>query len=192
MGVVSGTVLECGGKVTGVVPYAMVISGGEREKGDSEKGLKVELKEKGREAIETVVVQSMHDRKVEMARRADGFIGLPGGFGTFEEVLEVTTWSQLGIHDKPVVLLNILGFWDPLRQLIEHSIQAGFIQSSNERLIVFVDGPAIPEEHITFDWGTAALKALDGWKRGHNHPLFDWTKVMNGTPNKEDGNWAAT
>ncbi|KAF9453253.1 hypothetical protein P691DRAFT_755706 [Macrolepiota fuliginosa MF-IS2] len=192
MGVVSGTVLEHGGKVTGIVPYAMVISGGEREKGDSEKTLRVDIKEKGREAVETFVVQSMHERKVEMARRSVGFVGLPGGFGTFEEVLEVTTWTQLGIHDKPVVLVNVLGFWDPLRQLIKRSIQEGFIKSTSEHLVTFVDGPANPEEHPTYDWGTATLAALDEWERGRHHALFDWTQKMDGTADRKDGQLIAT
>lgn len=192
MGVVSGAVLENGGKVTGIIPHAMIISGGEGSRVDDEEAKGVELKEKGREAVETVVVQSMHERKVEMAKRADGFIGLPGGFGTFEEVLEVTTWTQLGIHDKPVVLCNVLGFWNPLRELIRHSVQEGFIRSASEGLIIFVDGPASTEEHLDFDWGTATLAALDKWAQGHNKPLFDWAQKMNGLEDKEEGRWIAT
>lgn len=116
----------------------------------------------------------MHERKVEMASRAGGFIGLPGGYGTFEEVFEVTTWTQLGIHEKrvtslsfllfihcdskscwnlAVVLLNVLGFYGPLRDIIRNGVKAGFIQPSNERLITFVDGPDDLTEHGAFDWG---------------------------------------
>ncbi|THH16940.1 hypothetical protein EW146_g3775 [Bondarzewia mesenterica] len=170
MGIVSGAVLEGGGDVTGVIPFAMAAGGGEREKSE-EPTLHVKLNEKGREKI---VVQSMHERKVEMAKRAGGFIGLPGGFGTFEEILEVTTWSQLGIHSKPVVLVNVLGFFEPLRAMIQRAVSDGFIQQHNEHLIVFVDGPADQAEHETFDWGSAALTALDGWCRGAP-ALFDWT-----------------
>uniref|UniRef100_A0A8H8CN46 Cytokinin riboside 5'-monophosphate phosphoribohydrolase n=1 Tax=Psilocybe cubensis TaxID=181762 RepID=A0A8H8CN46_PSICU len=173
MGVVSGAVLEGGGKVLGVIPHAMVAAGGEDEKVQST--TKVYLNEAGREKVENIVVETMHERKVEMAQRADGFVGLPGGFGTFEEVLEVTTWSQLGIHDKPVVLINVLSFWEPLRTLIKSSIDAGFIKPSSERLIQFIDGPENHEEHESFDWGTAAIEALDNWEKGRGDPLFVWS-----------------
>ncbi|CAA7267891.1 unnamed protein product [Cyclocybe aegerita] len=171
MGVVSGAVLGQGGEVIGVIPKAMLIGGGEGDKGDNP--LCVDLNEVGRGKI---VVESMHERKVEMAKRVEGFIGLPGGFGTFEEVLEVTTWSQLGIHDKPVVLLNVLSFWEPLRVLIKSSIDAGFIRPASESLVLFVDGPAAPEDHESFDWGKAALDALKAWKGRQSKPLFDWSK----------------
>ncbi|KAJ7184357.1 hypothetical protein C8R46DRAFT_1158696 [Mycena filopes] len=167
MGVVSGAVLERGGKVTGVVPYAMVAAGGEGEKTSSK--VEVNIDEAGREKIEHVVVDSMHVRKVEMARRSAGFVGLPGGFGTFEEVLEVTTWTQLGIHNKrecPVLrwsLLNVYSFFEPLRALIENGISYGFIKPASKALIVF-----------------AALKALDGWERNPGDALFDWEARMEG------------
>ncbi|XP_006458229.1 hypothetical protein AGABI2DRAFT_199661 [Agaricus bisporus var. bisporus H97] len=183
MGVVSNSVLAHGGEVTGIIPYAMVAGGGEKPKSDEEDG--VELQDTRRERVKTVVVQSMHERKVEMAKRVDGFIGLPGGYGTFEEVLEVTTWTQLGIHDKPVVLVNILGFWNPLRELIRQSVQAGFIRTASEKLIIFIDGPTNQEEHMTFDWGSAALTAIDDWELGNNNPLFDWTLKMNGAAEKK-------
>ncbi|KAF9483869.1 hypothetical protein BDN70DRAFT_873261 [Pholiota conissans] len=176
MGVVSGSVLEKGGKVIGVIPQAMIAAGGEKDKLEDGSPRAV-LEELGREAVETILVESMHERKVEMAKRVNGFIGLPGGFGTFEEVMEVTTWTQIGIHDKPVVLLNVLSFWDPLRVLIKNSIDAGFIRPTSERLIVFVDGPEDKVEHEFFDWGRAALHALDSWERGSSNGLFKWTKT---------------
>ncbi|TFK42704.1 hypothetical protein BDQ12DRAFT_289355 [Crucibulum laeve] len=191
MGVVSGAVLEGKGKVTGIVPFAMVAAGGEQEKSDPGNSLKVVLDVPGREAAETIVVNSMHERKVEMAKRADGFIGLPGGFGTFEEVLEVTTWTQLGIHNKPVVLLNVRRFWEPLRQLIKNSIEEGYIKPSSEHLIVFVDGPESLEEHDTYDWGTAGLKALDEWQSDPEGPLFNWLTNKDGEVSA-DGKLAAT
>lgn len=117
----------------------------------------------------------MHERKVEMAKLACGFIGLPGGLGTFEEILEVTTWSQLGIHSKPVVLLNVLGFYDPLRALIKSGMDAGFIAKRNENLIVFVDGPSLRSEHENFDWGSAGVKAINDWNSTEIIPLFDWS-----------------
>ncbi|KAJ7722297.1 hypothetical protein DFH07DRAFT_760057 [Mycena maculata] len=178
MGVVSGAVLERGGKVTGIVPFAMVSAGGESAKVDSK--VTVDLNEAGREKIEHVVVDSMHERKVEMARRVAGFFGLPGGFGTFEEVMEVTTWTQIGIHNKPVVLLNVLSFFEPLRKLINNGIEYGFIRPESRDLIIFVDGPSAPAEHDSFNWGEVALQALDAWKRNAEDGLFDWTARMGG------------
>ncbi|KAF9525284.1 hypothetical protein CPB83DRAFT_897155 [Crepidotus variabilis] len=181
MGVVSGAVLEGGGKVIGVTPSAMIKAGGEAEKVTSP--VKVKISQKGREKIETIstsdnpfiVVESMHERKVEMAKRADGFIGLPGGYGTFEEILEATTWSQLGIHDKPVVLLNVLSFWEPLRMMIKSGINSGFIRPSGEQLITIVDGPEDHQEHESFDWGKAAIEAIDRWEVGGIDNLYDWS-----------------
>ncbi|KAJ7915541.1 hypothetical protein B0H13DRAFT_2000153 [Mycena leptocephala] len=178
MGVVSGAVLEHGGKVTGIVPYAMTIAGGESEKVGSR--VDVQLNEAGREKIEHIVVNSMHERKVEMARRVSAFIGLPGGFGTFEEILEAATWTQLGIQNKPVVLLNVCSFWEPLRQLINNGIAYGFIRSISKDLVVFVDGPSSHTEHESFNWGQAALKAIDGWKRDADDGLYNWTPIIEG------------
>ncbi|KAJ6500602.1 hypothetical protein C8R45DRAFT_978305 [Mycena sanguinolenta] len=174
MGVVSAAVLERNGQVTGIVPAAMVAAGGEGNPAD------VILNEPGREKIENIVVGSMHERKVEMARKAAGFIGLPGGFGTFEEVLEVITWTQLGIHNKPVVLLNVCSFWEPLRQLIDNGVTYKFIKPISKDLVVFVDGPSSHREHETFNWGQAALEALDGWKRSPEHGLYNWTSDKKG------------
>ncbi|KAA1477066.1 hypothetical protein DENSPDRAFT_861398 [Dentipellis sp. KUC8613] len=175
MGIVSGTVLKGGGEVTGVVPHAMTLGGGEGDK-TSSKSAPVLLNEPGREKI---VVSSMHERKVEMATRAGGFIGLPGGFGTFEEIMEVITWTQIGIHNKPVVLVNVRGFYEPLRVLIKNAIRDGFINPKNETLAIFVDGPADHAEHETFDWGKASLEALDNWE-GPPWAMFDWTTKVGG------------
>jgi len=175
MGVVSGTVLENGGRVTGVMPFAMAAKGGEKEK----VGTEVDVDFLDRKNVETIIVDSMHERKVEMAKRVEGFIGLPGGFGTFEEILEVATWTQIGIHLKPVIVLNILAFWDPLRQLIKNSIEGGYVRAENRGLIVFVDGPEDLDEHENFDWGNAGIKAIETWEKANVSPLFDWTKRMN-------------
>ncbi|KAJ8093075.1 hypothetical protein PM082_020557 [Marasmius tenuissimus] len=187
MGAVSRAVVAGGGRVTGIIPVAMVAAGGEQEKVEQpaldEKSALVEL-EPDDEKFQTILVPSMHTRKVEMARRSCGFIGLPGGYGTFEEVCEAITWTQLGIHDKPVVLINVLGFYEPFRQLIEKSVESGFIQEYNESLVVFVDCPReAKEEHETFDWGSAALDALDNWhtaRCGVPKSLFDWSKTTDG------------
>ncbi|KIY48334.1 hypothetical protein FISHEDRAFT_73893 [Fistulina hepatica ATCC 64428] len=171
MGVISGTVLEGGSNVTGVVPYSMLAAGGEGQGMDDKT---VVIDEKGREGVQTIIVNTMHERKVEMARRADAFIGLPGGFGTYEEILEVMTWTQLGIHRKPVLLLNVLNFYDPLRALVKNGVSAGFIRPQNGNIVIFVDGPSDHVDHETFDWGTAAFRALDAWKPDDISPIYNW------------------
>ncbi|KAI0373261.1 hypothetical protein BV20DRAFT_1104084 [Pilatotrama ljubarskyi] len=178
MGAVSGAVLEAGGDVTGVTPFAMIAAGGEI---DQSKGIHkphIQVKEKGREKVSraqaAIVVNSMHERKAEMAKRSCGFIGLPGGYGTFEELLEVICWSQVGIHSKPVIVLNIRNFYDPLRELIQNGIREGFILEKNAQLVRFIDGPADHAEHETFDWGKAAMDALDHWQGVAASHFYNW------------------
>ncbi|KAF8894495.1 hypothetical protein BD779DRAFT_842386 [Infundibulicybe gibba] len=177
MGAVSDAVLDSGGKVIGVVPFAMISAGGE---GDKTRTLPPRPKSEI-EQIQTIVVDSMHERKAQMAARVQGFVGLPGGFGTFEEVLEVTTWTQLGIHTKPVVLLNIRSYYEPLRQLVENGVREGFINPRNQKIIIFVDGPESHTEHEDFDWGAAALAAIEAWQSENVAPLFDWSKRADGS-----------
>jgi uncharacterized protein (TIGR00730 family) len=114
MGVVADAVLAAGGHVTGVIPHALVAR---------------ELAHQGVQDLR--VVASMHERKALMADLADGFVALPGGFGTFEELCEVITWTQLGLHAKRCGLLNVGGFYDPLLELFEHAAREGFIRPSN-------------------------------------------------------------
>ncbi|KAI0781391.1 hypothetical protein BD413DRAFT_505009 [Trametes elegans] len=174
MGAVSGAVLDAGGDVTGVTPFAMIAAGGEI---DQSKGIHqphIQLKEKGREKAEMIVVNSMHERKAEMAKRSCAFIGLPGGYGTFEEVLEVVCWSQVGIHGKPVLVVNVRNFWDPLRELIRNGIREGFILPKNEQLVRFVEGPADHAEHETFDWGKATMDTLDEWQGVAASHFYNW------------------
>ena len=83
----------------------------------------------------TTVVNDMHSRKRLMADESDAFVAMPGGYGTFEEIMECITWSQLGIHNKPVILFNINGFYDSLLEFIQHSIQEGFISKSNGDIV---------------------------------------------------------
>jgi len=85
---------------------------------------------------EVRAVSGMHERKAEMARFADAFIALPGGYGTLEELLEVITWAQLGIHKKPVGLLNVDGFYDPLLSFIDMAVNEGFIKEDARRIII--------------------------------------------------------
>lgn len=84
-----------------------------------------------------------------------------------------------------VVLLNVLAYFDPLRQLIQNGVTEGYINASNE-LVVFVDGPALHEEHENFDWGKAGLEAIDAWQGNHIKGLFDWKLQKDGSSLKED------
>jgi len=119
MGVVADAALVAGGDVIGVIPHAL----------DAR-----ELAH--REVADMRVVPSMHARKALMAELSDGFIALPGGLGTFEELFEVATWGQLGIHRKPVGVLNVAGYFDPLVALLDHAVSEGFVSSENRHLIV--------------------------------------------------------
>ncbi|CAH1671963.1 Cytokinin riboside 5'-monophosphate phosphoribohydrolase [Chelatococcus asaccharovorans] len=115
MGTVARAVLEAGGEVTGVIPTFL-------------KDREILLEE----AQETIVVPDMHSRKQIMYERADAFIALPGGIGTLEELVEQLTWSQLGRHSKPILLLNTQNFWQPLLDLFAHMSQLGFIRPGLE------------------------------------------------------------
>ncbi len=124
MGAVADSVMAGGGKVVGVIPEAMA------SKEVAHDGL-----------TEMHVVSSMHERKSMMARLADAFVALPGGFGSFEELLEMITWAQLGIHQKPVGILNVSGYYDPLIQLFERAIEEDFIRPSNRQLFLVDQEP---------------------------------------------------
>ena len=115
MGAVAHAVLERGGHVTGIIPDFLTA----RER----------LLE---EVQETVVVPDMHSRKRLMFEKADAFVALPGGIGTLEELVEQMTWAQLGQHSKPILLLNINGFWKPLLVLLAHMREQGFIRPGLE------------------------------------------------------------
>ena len=111
MGRVARACMGAGGTVIGIIPQFLH---------DREVML--------RDVSELVVTTDMHERKRLMFERADAFVALPGGIGTLEEVVEMMTWSQLGRHDKPIVLANVAGFWDRLSQLIEQMTEVGFIR----------------------------------------------------------------
>lgn len=111
MGILADSVLARGGRAVGVIPDPLMIK---------------ELAHTG--LTELRVVPSMHARKALMAELSDGFVALPGGFGTLEELLETITWAQLGLHRKPIGLLNIAGFFDPLLAMFEHAVHAGFLR----------------------------------------------------------------
>lgn len=125
MGIVADATLAAGGRVTGVIPQHLW---------DKEVG--------HRGLTELLVVGSMHERKLAMADRADGFVALPGGVGTFEELFEVLTWTQLGIHDKPVGVLDVADFYAPLLALLDAAVTAGFLREGHRAILRSATDPA--------------------------------------------------
>lgn len=119
MGVVADAVLKNGGHVIGVIPEKLVIKEVVHEK-----------------LPDLRVVKDMHERKALMADLADGFIALPGGYGTFEEFFEVLAWGQLGWHRKPVGLLNTAGFYRPMLEFLDHTTTEGFIRPKHRDLVI--------------------------------------------------------
>ena len=122
MGVVADACLAAGGKVVGVIPRAL---------------MEWEVGHEGLSRLE--VVDSMHTRKARMAELADGFIALPGGLGTFEELFEILTWAQLGFHNKPTALLNVEAYYQPLIQLMDRGVGEGFMKAENRGLLLAED-----------------------------------------------------
>jgi uncharacterized protein (TIGR00730 family) len=125
MGILADAALAAGVEVIGVIPRPLASR---------------ELAHAG--LTELRLVESMHERKATMAALADGFAALPGGLGTLEEVFEVLTWSQLGIHRKPVGLVNVEGYWDGLLTLLRHAVEEGFIRSEYAALLLVDSTPA--------------------------------------------------
>ena len=122
MGAVADACLEAGGTVVGVIPQALM--------GKEVAGRPVDH----RTLTRLEVVDSMHTRKARMAELAEGFIALPGGFGTFEEFCEILTWGQLGFHAKPMGLLNVNGFYDPLLAMFDRAVADGFLRAQNRAM----------------------------------------------------------
>jgi len=126
MGIIADAVLAAGGKVTGVIPKALM---------DTEVGHD--------HLTRLLVVKDMHERKALMAELSDGFIAMPGGIGTLEELFETLTWAQLGFHDKPVGLLNPSGFFDGLIQFLQHLVQQGFLKPEHAALLLADSDPVL-------------------------------------------------
>jgi len=124
MGVLADTALAQGVEVIGVIPGPLASR---------------ELAHSGLSDLR--VVGSMHERKATMASLVDGFVALPGGLGTLEETLEILTWSQLGIHDKPVGLLNVAGYFDPLQGLLARAVAEGFVRREYLQLLLSAETP---------------------------------------------------
>jgi uncharacterized protein (TIGR00730 family) len=142
MGVIADAVLAGGGAVTGIIPGHLQ----QREVGHH--GL-----------TELFVVGSMHERKARMSELADAFVVLPGGLGTLDETFEIITWKQLRLHDKPIALVDVGGYWRPLLDLVAAQVKAGFVHAQHAELFTVVSSvdeviPALaasPEPHLTTD-----------------------------------------
>ena len=149
MGAIADACLAAGGTVIGVIPEALV--------GKEVAGRHVDH----RALTRLEVVDSMHTRKARMAELSDGFIALPGGFGTFEEFCEILTWGQLGFHAKPMGLLNVNGFYDPLLALFDHAVREGFLREQNRAM-------ALAETDIG--------RLLDAMSTYRAEPVSKWLK----------------
>ena len=124
IGALADACLAAGGEAIGIIPQALM--------GKEVAGRPVDH----RALTRLEIVDSMHTRKARMAALADGFIALPGGIGTFEELCEILTWSQLGFHTKPVGLLNVAGFYDPLLALFDRAIEEDFMRPQNRNMML--------------------------------------------------------
>jgi uncharacterized protein (TIGR00730 family) len=124
MGTVADAVLAGGGEVVGVIPHKLA------GKEIAHQGL-----------TELVGVETMHERKAQMANRSDAFLVLPGGLGTLEELFEVWSWAQLGFHQKPIGVLDTHGYFRPLRDLMEHAAESGFMRRADLEHVTFDEDP---------------------------------------------------
>ena len=147
MGAVADAALAAGGEVIGVMPQALI----DREIGHD--GL-----------TELRVVGSMHERKAQMAELSDGFVALPGGAGTLEELIEVYTWSQLGLHRKPMGVLNVSGYYDGLAALLDHALAEGFLRPQHRAAMHFAATPA------------ELLERFEGWEPTYTPKWLDRTE----------------
>jgi len=126
MGVIADEIMRLGGKATGVIPQSLLD------------------KEVGHHGLTRLhIVKDMHERKAMMAELSDGFIAMPGGLGTLEELFEALTWAQLGLHDKPIGLLNVNGFYDGLISFAQHLVEQRFVKSEQAALLMHESDSAI-------------------------------------------------
>jgi uncharacterized protein (TIGR00730 family) len=124
MGVIADAVLEAGGEAIGVIPQVLVDK---------------ELAHRG--VTDLRIVGGMHERKAVMAALSDAFVALPGGYGTADEWFEILTWAQLRLHDKPIGVLNVNGFFDPLLAWLDRAVEDGFVKPAHRRLLVVTRSP---------------------------------------------------
>ena len=144
MGIVAAATLKAGGRVVGVIPKALV-----------------EKEWANHDCTELHIVDTMHERKRLMAEHADAFLALPGGIGTFEEFFEVWTWRQLGYHDKPVGLLNLAGYYDPLVSFLRSTVNQGFMGEWQMDLIRIGDQASALLRELVQAAGLAPASHLD-------------------------------
>ncbi|MGE4220562.1 MAG: TIGR00730 family Rossman fold protein [Alphaproteobacteria bacterium] len=121
MGAAADAALAAGGDVTGIIPAFLQAL----ELANSRVG-------------QLIVTDTMHSRKQRMAELSDGFVILPGGLGTLDEAFEIVTWRQLGLHDKPIVVLDVDGYWQPLKALLDHILAENYVREDHARLVRFV------------------------------------------------------
>lgn len=119
MGAIANAALKAGGKVTGIMPHFL------KAKEIDHNGL-----------TEFILVDTMHERKTRINELSDGFIVLPGGYGSMDEFFEILTWAQLGLHQKPVAVLNLKGYYDPLIQLVDNMVEKGFLKQVNRDMLL--------------------------------------------------------
>jgi uncharacterized protein (TIGR00730 family) len=144
MGAIADAVLKAGGEAIGVIPEHLMT----REIGHSR-------------LTKLHIVHSMHERKALMADLSDAFIALPGGFGTLEEFFEVLTWSQLGLHAKPCGIVNLLGYYTPLLQMLDHAVDERFLKPQNRALVLARETPS------------ELLQAFEDWRPVHVEKWLD-------------------
>lgn len=144
MGALADSVIEAGGKVTGVIPRHLV---------------EFEVAHGGIDDLR--IVDSMHERKALMAELSDAFITLPGGFGTLEETFEVLTWRQLGLHHKPVGLLNVAGYFDALNVFLDQMVAKRFLSAENRSLIAVEAGATLLLDRMERSQPTTGTKWID-------------------------------
>lgn len=144
MGVLADAALDAGGEVVGVIPRAL----DEREIGH--RGL-----------TELRIVESMHERKMTMADLSDAFVALPGGVGTLEELVEMLTWAQLGLHSKPCSLLDVDGYYGPLLAFLDHAVLEGFVRAEHRRLLLASSDPEELLDQLTTWDAPARPKWID-------------------------------
>ena len=161
MGAVADACLAAGGTVIGIIPEALM--------GKEVAGRAVDH----RSLTRIEVVDSMHTRKARMAELSDGFIALPGGFGTFEEFCEILTWGQLGFHAKPMGLLNVNGFYDPLLAMFDRAVEDGFLRAQNRAMALadtnieqLLDAMAAYRPESVSKWlkGSSELCVISHWQ----------------------------
>lgn len=148
MGAVADAALAAGGRVVGVIPEALVSR---------------ELAHRG--LSELHVTPSMHARKAMMADLSDGFVALPGGIGTFEELFEIWTWGQLGDHAKPIGLLDVAGFYRPLLAFLDGVVAAGFLRAEHRAMVQVADTPAALLERMQAAPARASAKWIGAAER---------------------------